>query len=155
MANLIRIAGVAIVPGRARGKTLIANVALSFWGGFDPDSGRILDQRHPLAGSLATGRILVMPAGRGSCSGSGVLLEAIRNGTAPAGIILSRIDPIIALGAILGDELLGAHLAVIVVSEESRPLIPADTMVTIDEDGTVTVASRDSGADSDQAWSGD
>jgi predicted aconitase with swiveling domain len=54
-----------------------------------------------------------LPSGRGSCSASGVLLESIANGTAPVGIIVSETDPIIGLGAILGEELLGRVVPVV------------------------------------------
>ncbi len=76
--------GQPVATGSARGEAVAADVPLSFWGGFDPETGVIIDRRHPLAGQLASGRVLVIPSGRGSCSGSGVLLEAIHNGTAPA-----------------------------------------------------------------------
>ena len=135
---MIRFQGWSIVAGDAQGKALVAVVPLSFWGGFDPDSGKILDRRHPLAGMSATGRVLVIPSGRGSCSGSGVILESIRNGTAPAAIILSRLDPIIGLGAILGDELYGACPVTLIVSDEDRRRLLPDALVTITVDGTVT-----------------
>ena len=64
--------------------------------------------------------VLCIPFGRGSCSASGVLLEAIHQRTAPAAIIVSQIDPILGLGAILGDEILGQQVPVLLVSEESR-----------------------------------
>ena len=54
---------------------------------------------------MLTGRMLVMPCGRGSSSSSYVLAEAIRAGTAPAAIILREPDRIMALGAIVAREL--------------------------------------------------
>lgn len=140
MAIMTRLQGQPVVAGAAQGAALVADVPLSFWGGFDPESGEILDRRHPLAGMTATGRVLVIPSGRGSCSGSGVILEAIRNGTAPAAIILSRLDPIIGLGAILGDELYGACPVIVVVADEDRRRIGPGALVTISADGTVTTA---------------
>jgi predicted aconitase with swiveling domain len=83
--------GEPVVAGAARASALAADAPLSFWGGFDPETGIIIDRRHPLNGNLATNRVIVIPSGRGSCSGSGVLLEAIHNGTAPAAIITSRL----------------------------------------------------------------
>jgi hypothetical protein len=133
------IHGKPVVAGSIRGQALTANTPLSFWGGFNPDNGEIIDQRHPLAGHLGTGRILVIPSGRGSCSGSGVLLEAIRQGTAPAAIITSRIDPIIGLGCILGDEIYGSHPVMIVISEDDRQQIKTGDLIAIEENGTVTV----------------
>jgi predicted aconitase with swiveling domain len=112
---------------------------LSFWGGFDPESGLIIDRRHPLAGQLAAGRILIIPSGRGSCSGSGVLLESIHNGTAPAGIITSRLDPVISLGCILGDELYASHPPMVVIPDRNRRCIDTGDLIEIDDRGFVTV----------------
>jgi hypothetical protein len=137
--------GHPVVAGSARGQALAADTPLSFWGGFNPDTGEIIDQRHPLKGLVGTGRILVIPSGRGSCSGSGVLLEAIRQGTAPAAIILSRLDPIIGLGCVLGDELYASHPAMIVISEEERQQIATGDVVAIDDRGLVFVSPFESG----------
>jgi predicted aconitase with swiveling domain len=134
-----RIAGQPVIARAVTAEVLAADVPLSFWGGFDPDRGEIIDQRHPLAGEIATGRALVIPYGRGSCSGSGVLLEAIQNGTAPAAIVTSHLDPIIGLGAILGDELCGAFPAVIVVAEEDRQRLKTGDLVEVANDGALTV----------------
>jgi predicted aconitase with swiveling domain len=139
MADLTRIAGRPILSRSVTAEVLAADVPLSFWGGFDPDRGEIIDQRHPLAGEIATGRALVIPYGRGSCSGSGVLLEAIQNGTAPAAIITSHLDPIISLGAILGDELFGAFPAILVITEEERQRLETGDLVEVANDGALTV----------------
>ena len=132
--------GRPVVAGSAQGEALAADVPLSFWGGFDPDTGIIIDRRHPLWGRHATGRVLVIPSGRGSCSGSGVLLEAIRNGTAPSAIITSRLDPIISLGCILGDELYAAYPPMVVVSEHDRGQISTGDFVTVEDHGEVCVS---------------
>ncbi|MGI9254442.1 MAG: aconitase X swivel domain-containing protein, partial [Thermomicrobiales bacterium] len=101
----VNVAGRSIVAGAATGRSIVTDVPLSFWGGLNPDTGEVIDRHHPLLGENLAGAVLVMPAGKGSCTASGVLLEAIRNGVAPAAIVLSRIDPIVGLGAILGQEL--------------------------------------------------
>ena len=106
-----------LVFGRATGPVLVLDEALSFWGGLDPRTGLIIDRRHPQAGSTVTGTVLVMPAGRGSSSSSTILAEAIRAGTAPAAIVLARPDPIIALGALVGAELYGTEVPVVVASD--------------------------------------
>lgn len=131
--------GQPVVAGSARGEVLAADVPLSFWGGFDPDTGMIIDRRHPLAGHLATGRVLVIPSGRGSCSGSGVLFEAIHNGTAPSAIITSRLDPVIGLGCILGDELYACHPPMVVVPDRDRLLIQTGDVIEVDERGFITI----------------
>jgi predicted aconitase with swiveling domain len=133
------VQGQAVVAGSACANALAADAPLSFWGGFDPVTGIIIDRRHPLTGCLASGQVLVVPSGRGSCSGSGVLLEAIHNGTAPAAIITSRLDPVIGLGCILGDELYARHPPMIVVSDRDRLLIETGDLIEVDEGGLITV----------------
>ena len=94
---------------------MVLDEPLSFWGGFDPATGRITDPRHPQRGAVLTGRILVMPSGRGSSSSSTVLAEAVRIGTAPGAIILYEADPIVVLGAVVAHELYGRTVPVAVV----------------------------------------
>ncbi|TIT48551.1 MAG: DUF126 domain-containing protein, partial [Mesorhizobium sp.] len=88
------------LAGTAEGQALVFSQPLSFWGGIDAETGDIIDHSHPGLGQNVAGRILVMPSGRGSSSSSSVLAEAIRIGTAPAGILLERPDPILAVRAI-------------------------------------------------------
>jgi len=139
LGSVTLLQGQAVVAGSARAVALAADAALSFWGGFDPETGIIIDRRHPLTGILATGRALVVPSGRGSCSGSGVLLEAIHNGTAPAAIITSRLDPVIGLGCILGDELYARHPPMVVIPDQDRLLIETGDLIEVDDHGLVTV----------------
>jgi predicted aconitase with swiveling domain len=114
--------GRALIDGSAAGIALVLDEPLSFWGGFDPDSGRVIDARHPQSGQLLTARIVVMPGGRGSSSSSSVLAEAVRAGTAPAGIVLGSPDPIIALGALVARELYGTVVPVVAVGDSHRSL---------------------------------
>ena len=133
-----------ILPGAVAGEILASDTPLSFWGGFDSATGEIIDRRHPLSGQNARNRILVLPSGRGSCSGSGVLLEAIRNGTAPLAIVTSRVDPIIALGAILGDQLYALYPVMVIVEDAERLLLRSGDRLSISEDGQLTVSRRES-----------
>jgi hypothetical protein len=69
-----------LFPGEAEADILRLDEPLSFWGGFDPLTGVILDNNHPQKGQHLTGRALVMPATRGSGGTPGGVAEAIRNG---------------------------------------------------------------------------
>ena len=139
MGVLMRFRGEAVVGRAAHGCALVADMPLSFWGGFDPDHGTIIDQRHPLAGENAASKILVLPGGRGSCSGSGVLFEAIHNQVAPEAILLSRRDPIISLGCILGQEIYGRHPALLVITDAERLQILTGDAISIDDAGWISV----------------
>ncbi len=104
-----------LVAGAASGLALVLDEPLSFWGGLDARTGRVIDVRHPQLGADLKGRVLLMPSGRGSSSSSSVLAEAIRSGAGPAAIILRETDPIVALGAIVARELYGIAVPVLVL----------------------------------------
>jgi hypothetical protein len=108
--------GRVLVEGSAAGQALVLDEPLSFWGGLDPSTGRIVEANHPQRGESVTGRILVMPSGRGSSSSSTVLAEAIRTGTGPAGIVLREQDDIIVIGTLVAAELYGIVIPVILAS---------------------------------------
>ena len=140
MGGLTRVRGTAIVAGTGAGAALVTAEPLSFWGGLDPATGEIIDRRHPLAGAHVAGRVLVLPHGRGSCSASGVLLEAIHNGVAPAAIVISRLDPIVGLGAILADELYGLVMPVLVIPPDALGLLRSGDGIAVEGD-TVTITA--------------
>ena len=71
---------------------------ISFWGGVDPQTGEIVDARHPDRGARIGGTILALPGTIGSSSSSSVLLELVRVGQAPAALLLAEIDAILLLG---------------------------------------------------------
>lgn len=126
--------GRTLVPGEARGPALVLSEALSFWGGLDPATGAIIDVHQPQRGAVVTGTVLVMPGGRGSSSSSSVLAEAIRAGTAPAAIILTELDPIIALGALVARELYGVSIPIVVL-EMNDVRTGREVSVSAGEDG--------------------
>jgi predicted aconitase/predicted aconitase with swiveling domain len=99
-----------LVAGEASGDILAFSEGLSFWGGVDPDTGRIIDVHHPDHGTSVAGRILLMPTSRGSCSGSGVLLELSLNGLAPAALVFCEPEEILTLGALVSDLVFGRPL---------------------------------------------
>ena len=86
---------------------LYSTEGISFWGGIDPLTGKVIDQTHPLHGASVADKILVIPSGRGSCTGSQVMLELILNGKAPRAIILRAADTILCTGAIVAEEFFG------------------------------------------------
>ena len=107
-----------LAGGRGVGDVLVLTDPLSFWGGVEPATGAIVDVHHPQRGQVVTGRVLVMPGGRGSSSSSTALAEAIRLGTAPAAIVLAEPDPILGLGSIVAGELYGLAVPVVVADED-------------------------------------
>ncbi|MPZ68263.1 MAG: DUF126 domain-containing protein [Actinobacteria bacterium] len=128
-------------PGEATGEVVVLDAPLSFWGGFDPRSGLVIDGHHPQHGANLTETILVMPSGRGSSSSSSVLAEAIRLGTAPAAILLGEVDPIVVLGALVARELYGTRIPVAALMPETyRSLTSGETATVRVSEGTVEIA---------------
>jgi len=110
----------SLVHGRIAGPVFKLDDPLSFWGGFDSASGKVIDRFHPQHGACLSGSILFMERGRGSSSGASVLAEAIRLGTAPAAIILLDADAIIATGALVAQMLYGIDCPVAAIGDEAE-----------------------------------
>ena len=126
--------GRPLVAGEARAPALVLDEPLSFWGGLDPATGRVIDVHHPQVGVEVTGRVLVMPSGRGSSSSSSVLVESVHAGTGPVAIVMREPDPIIALGAIVVRELFGTRFPVVVVDEATYRSLRTDAIVSVHAD---------------------
>jgi len=119
---------ISIVQKDIKGKIFKCCEGLSFWGGVDPHTGRIIDIHHPNHGSFISKKFLLMPTSRGSCSGSGVLLQLAQNELAPAALIFHETEEILTLGAIVADQLFDKQVAVLRVSKEIyNELALADT----------------------------
>ena len=101
-------------PGEIEGVALVLPEPVSFWGGIDVESGRIIDRSHPNAGVSITGLVLVMPGARGSSSSSSILAEMMRLGTAPAAIVLAIADPILPVGALIAESLYAKQCPIVV-----------------------------------------
>lgn len=104
------------IEGEASGEVLVCAEGLSFWGGVDPDSGSIIDVHHPNYGESVSGKILMMSTSRGSCSGSGVLLQLSLNGLAPAALVFQEPEEVLTLGALVSDRIFGRPLPTISLS---------------------------------------
>lgn len=126
-----------VVHGQGEGPVLATTVPLSFWGGLNPHTGEIVDRHHPLSGCNVAGCVFVLPYGRGSSTASGVLLEAIMTKHAPSAILLSEVDEIIALGAIVAEEIFSKRLPVIVLDSDTFQKALQAKYAWIKEDGSV------------------
>lgn len=129
----------ALVAGSAEGPAVVSRQPLSLWGGLCPRTGEIIDRRHELSGEIVTGRVFVFPQGKGSSTSSATLLESIKAGVAPAGIINLKVDPILALGSIVSDELYHRAVPIVVLSKGDFFSIREGDHVAIEPDGTVKV----------------
>ena len=131
--------GKPVVSGTASGEAIVSGEPISFWGGIDPRTGEVIDRRHELSGENVTGKIFVFPTGRGSSTSSAILLEAVRTGAAPAAIINVKIDPILALGSIVADEMYKRTVPIVLLDEEAFSSIRQGDRLTLETDGTVKI----------------
>ncbi|WJH38287.1 aconitase X (plasmid) [Aliirhizobium terrae] len=123
----------SILPGIAAGQVIAAGEALSFWGGVDPATGKVIDVHHPLHGVTITGGVLMMPSSRGSCTGSGVLLDLALTGRAPAALIFSEAEDVLTLGALIAAEMFETSLPVLRVSRDAFAALCREKTARISE----------------------
>jgi cis-L-3-hydroxyproline dehydratase len=124
----------SILAGSADGPVIATREALSFWGGVDPGSGRVIDVHHPLHGVSLTGGILFMPTSRGSCTGSGVLLELVLTGRAPAALVFCEPEDVLTLGVLIASEMFGRPLPVLRLAPDLFATLSKAERVTIEAD---------------------
>ena len=121
-----------LVPGVAYGSVLKLDEPLSFWGGLDSAMGTIIDRLHPQRGACVAGRILMMPGGRGSSSGSATLAEALRLGKGPAAILMLERDAIVVVGAMVAGELYGLACPVVLADGRDWEALAAAANLTVE-----------------------
>lgn len=141
------VRGTTLVSGSASGP-VVAIPPLSFWGGYDPATGLVIDRSHPSLGASFAGLIVAMHSGRGSSSSSSVLAEAIRRGTAPAALVLTERDSILATGAMVAEELYGRAMPIAVIgrADHGRLALAAFAEVRATEAGAeVAISERERG----------
>lgn len=100
---ILHIRGRGISRGTGSGPLLVSPAPISFLSGVDPETGIIVESGHPRKGSCIAGKVLAFPFGKGSTVGSYVLYALSRNGHAPAAIVNTEAEAIIATGAIIGN----------------------------------------------------
>jgi len=137
------IVGRPIVDGVAEGEALVTGEPLSFWGGFDFQTGTIIDRHHPLMGACAAGRVLAVPFSKGSSTTTAVLLEAVRAGTAPAAIVTTGTDAFFALASIVARTMYGRSFPVIALDPSDFASLRTGTRVRIESNGTIYVSDAD------------
>ena len=135
MSGISSLEGRSLVDGCASAPLLHAEVGLSFWGGVDPFSGEVIDRHHPLSGECLAGRVLAIPSGRGSCTGSSVLMELISNGHAPAALVLAEADEILTLGVLVAQTLFQRSLPVLCIGKEAFGQLRGKAFARVDGTG--------------------
>mgnify|MGYP001772947709 CR=1 FL=1 len=101
--EILTFRGRVIKAGKVSGEALVSPEPISFFGGVDPETGLVIEKGHPLEGQSIAGKILVFPTGKGSTVGSYILYRLKQKGLAPAAIINSQADPVVAVGAVMAE----------------------------------------------------
>lgn len=99
----LKLQGRKIYHGCVEGEALVAGQGLSFFGGVDPESGRVVERGHELEGCSVAGKVLVFPTGKGSTVGSYTLYRLKHAGAAPLAIVNANCETIIAVGCIIAE----------------------------------------------------
>lgn len=120
----------------AEGPVLALTAPLSFWGGVDPATSRIIQVRHPQCGMMIAGTVLALPGTIGSSSSSAVLLELIRLGIAPAALLLAAPDAILLIGCVVGREMGWVPPPAFRLAESDQARLPAGR-ITISAKGDI------------------
>jgi predicted aconitase with swiveling domain len=110
---------------------------ISFWGGVDPRTGRIADPRHPDHGRAIGGSVLLVPSAVGSSSSSAIMLELLRNGVAPAAVLMGTADAILALGVVVGRELGYPSIPIVQVPPAALDDVEEGAPLRVEPDGSV------------------
>ncbi len=123
-----------LVAGYGRGRILATHQNISFWGGVDTTTGRVIDPRHELFDQSITDKILAFPYGKGSAAAPLVLLELVKQATAPAALINIETDPLLVAGPIISKHFYGTTIPVVAMSPESFDRLATDLDAIVDGD---------------------
>jgi len=99
----IILKGRKVIGGLAEGEAVVTRQPVSFLGGINPDSGLVVEKGHEIEGQCITNKIFVFPRGKGSTSGPYIIYALAKRKTGPSGMINIEAEPIIAVGASMGN----------------------------------------------------
>jgi predicted aconitase with swiveling domain len=99
----ILLRGRRVIGGSAEGEAVVTKEPVSFLGGVNPDKGVVVERGHELEGQSITGKIFIFPHGKGSTAGPYIIYAMAKRKTAPVAMINVEAEPIIAVGAAMGN----------------------------------------------------
>jgi len=97
------IKGRGLVEGIARGEIIATRQALSFLGGVDRLTGKIVDQKNDLYQEKITGKILYIPKSVGSTVGAYVIYSICKSNLGPKAIICENADSMLVTGCAISE----------------------------------------------------
>ena len=135
----VDIEGRVLIAGSAGGPALVLDDRLSFWGGFNPVNGEIIDAHHPQYQQLVGGKILCIPQSKGSAGTPGGIAETLRNGSGPLAFVLGEPDVNISVGTLVANRLYDMNIPVLEISREQMKQVKTGEAVSIDRSGRLSV----------------
>ncbi len=136
-----RLEAEVLIAGVASGLALVLDEPLSFWGGFDPLAGAIIDVHHPQYRASVGGSVLFIPASRGSAGTPGGIAETLRNGSGPRAFVLGERDVNIGIGVLVANRLYGLEVPVVQIPAEQMRAIRSGARVSIERGGGLSVGA--------------
>lgn len=93
--------GRGLSKGKGEAEVIVSRESVSFLGGVDPKTGKIIDENSDIFGDSIGGKVFAFPEGKGSTVGSYVIYGLALNGCAPAAILNEKSEVIVATGVII------------------------------------------------------
>lgn len=131
-----------LVAGSGTGHMLTTEQNISFWGGVNPGTGRIIDPRHELYDQSITGKILAFPSGKGSTSAPQILLELAKQGTAPVAMINIEADPLLVAGPIISKHFYGKSIPMVLLTRHAFNRLQTGQYATVDSGNGEIIISQ-------------
>jgi len=96
----MKLKGRVINGGSVKAEAFVLSVPFSFIGDFDPATGKLTIEGHPLYGKSLANKVLVCPTGKGGTIAPFIAYQALKKGNAPAAILCEKADPLLCESAI-------------------------------------------------------
>lgn len=130
--------GRVLVPGEASGPAMVLDETLSFWGGFNPVNGEIIDVHHPQHQARVGGSVLFISQSRGSAGTPAAIAETLRNGSGPAAFVLTSADLNISVGVMVANRLYELNVPVVEISPDQMAQISNGCILCIGKSGLIS-----------------
>lgn len=101
--NKIILEGRSIIEGKLFGELIISRKPLSFLGGIDMVTGKIIDPNSNLYGEQLTGKIFYLPTSIGSTVGAFVIYKLYREHLSPKAILCEKADTMLVTGCAISN----------------------------------------------------
>jgi predicted aconitase with swiveling domain len=132
------VQGRVLVPGQASGPAMVLDETLSFWGGFNPVNGEIIDVHHPQHRARVGGSVLFISQSRGSAGTPAAIAETLRNGSGPAAFVLASADLNISVGVMVANRLYELNVPVVEISPDQMAQISNGCILCIGKSGLIS-----------------